>query len=128
MRFAAVPLLCLLAAGCAPASDYQPKVDLTGANPARYQIDLFDCKKVAERDRYGPLVAYTLLGAGLGTAGAAAIAGVASTGNVGLAESYGAISGTVVGAGVGASQIKGPVGEKLSVDQCLRNNGYKVLD
>ncbi|HZB92864.1 MAG TPA: hypothetical protein VE397_15565 [Stellaceae bacterium] len=129
MRFAAVPLLCLVAAACAPSSPYQPKVALTGADTARYQIDLYDCKKVAERDRYGPLLAYTLMGAGLGTAGAAAMAGVASTGNIGLAESYGAISGTVIGAGVGGSQVKsGPANEKLFVDQCLRNNGYKVLD
>ncbi len=129
MRYAALPLLCALAAGCAPASDYRPKVDLTGMDSARFEIDLSDCKRVAERDRYGPLLAATLVGAGLGTAGAAAMAGVASTGNVGLAESYGAITGTVAGAGFGASQVRAPTeDENRFVDACLRNNGYKILE
>jgi outer membrane lipoprotein SlyB len=128
MRHAVLPLLCAVVAGCAPASDYRPKVDLAGVDTARYEIDLSDCKKVAERDRYGPLLVGTLVGAGLGTAAGAAIAGVASTGNVGLAESYGAISGTVAGTAFGASQVHGPEDEKLFVDQCLRNNGYKLAD
>ncbi|HUC67187.1 MAG TPA: hypothetical protein VMA53_17235 [Stellaceae bacterium] len=129
MRYAALPLFCAFLAGCAPASTYRPKVDLTGVDRARFEIDLSDCKKVAERDRYGPLLAATILGAGLGTAGAAAIAGVASTGNVGLAESYGAIIGTAGGAAFGASQVPAPgQDENRFVDACLRNNGYKLLD
>jgi outer membrane lipoprotein SlyB len=130
MRPAVLPLLCALVAGCAPASDYRPKVDLTGVDTARYEIDLSDCKKVAERDRYGPVLAGALVGAGLGTAGAAAMAGVASTGNIGLAESYGAITGTVAGTAFGASQMRAPGDEDENrfVDACLRNNGYKILE
>ena len=130
MRYAALPLLCALVAGCAPACDYRPKVDLTGVSKARFEIDLSDCKKVAERDRYGPLLAGAIVGAGLGTAGAAAMAGIASTGNVGLAESYGAIIGTVGGTAFGASQVRAPNGEDENrfVDAWQRNNGYKILE
>ncbi len=130
MRYAALPLLCALVAGCAPASTYRPKVDLTGVDKARFEIDLSDCKKVAERDRYGPLLAGAIVGAGLGTAAGAALGGLAQVGNVGLAESYGAISGTVAGTAFGASQVRAPDGEDENrfVDACLRNNGYKLLD
>jgi hypothetical protein len=130
MRNAALPLLCVLVAGCAPASTYRPKVDLTGVSRARFELDLSDCKKVAERDRYAPVLVGALVGAGLGTAGAAAMAGIASTGNIGLAESYGAITGTVAGTAFGVSQMRAPDGEDENrfVDACLRNNGYKLLD
>jgi hypothetical protein len=130
MRYAPLPLLCALVAGCAPASTYRPQVDLTGVSRARFELDLSDCKKVAERDRYAPVLVGVLVGASLGTAGAAAMAGVASTGNVGLAESYGAIIGAVGGTAFGASQVRAPDGEDENrfVDACLRNNGYKLLD
>jgi hypothetical protein len=120
-------LLCALAAGCAPASPYRPAVDLAGIDAARYETDLRDCKKVAERDRYGPIVAGALLGAGMG--GALGAVGVTITaGSIGLGESYGALSGLAVGTTVGATQVKEPQDEKQMVDQCLRNNGYKLAD
>lgn len=125
MRVALVPLLCLIATGCAPSSTYRPNVDLTGVDTARYEIDLYDCKKVAERDRYGPVLAGAILGAGVGGALGSSL-GMLSAGNIGLSTSYGTISGAVVGTGIGVSQVQGPLDEKQFVDQCLRNNGYKV--
>ena len=116
-------LLALPLAACGPTSTYQPKVDLAGVDQARYQIDLYDCKKVAERDRFGPVAQGAILGAGLG-----GVIGTVAYGSLGLATSQGAISGTVVGTGYGASQVQGPIDEKAFVDQCLRNNGYKVTD
>jgi hypothetical protein len=118
-------LLCALAAGCAPASAYRPAVDLAGVDAARYEMDLSDCKKVAERDRYGPVLAGALLGAGMG-AGLGAVGGWLFAGNAGLGTSYGALSGLAVGTAAGASQVREPPDEKRIVDQCLRNNGYNL--
>jgi hypothetical protein len=119
-----LPCLTLLSA-CAPASDYRPTVELGGLDTARYETDLRDCKTVAERDRYAPVVVGVLQGAVIGVALGTAIVGLGG-GNVGLAQSYGAISGTVAGGAVGASQVQAPPDEKAIVDQCLRNNGYRL--
>lgn len=126
MRPALITLLALLAAGCGPSSTYRPTVDLSGADAGRYEIDLYDCKKVAERDRYGPVLAGAVLGAGVG--GALGVVGgwFAATGNAGLAMSYGTLSGFAAGTAAGAAQVQGPIDEKQFVDQCLRNNGYKI--
>jgi outer membrane lipoprotein SlyB len=119
-------LLCLvLLAACAPSSDYRPAVELGGADTARYETDLRDCKKVAARDRYAPVFVGVLQGAVIGVALGTAVVGIGG-GNVGLAQSYGAISGTVAGGAVGASQVREPPTEKKIVDQCLRNNGYRL--
>jgi outer membrane lipoprotein SlyB len=118
-------LLCLaLLAACAPASDYRPTVELGGLDSARYETDLRDCKKVAERDRYAPVVVGVLQGAVIGVALGSAIAAIGG-GNVGLAQSYGAISGTMAGGAVAGSQVREPPDETAVVDQCLRNNGYQ---
>jgi hypothetical protein len=119
-------LLCLgLLAACAPGSDYRPAVALGGTEAARYETDLRDCKKVAERDRYAPVLVGVLQGAVVGVALGSAIVGIGG-GNVGLAQSYGAISGTVAGGAVGGSQVHEAPDEKAIVDQCLRNNGYEL--
>lgn len=124
MRRLVMLALCALAA-CGPASAYRPAVDLAGVDAQRYETDLRDCKKVAERDRYGPLLVGVLHGAMLGVA-LGTVGGAFSGGNIGLAQSYGAISGTVAGAAVGGSQVRGPPDEQRFVDQCLRNNGYNL--
>jgi uncharacterized protein YcfJ len=118
-------LLCLgLFVACAPASDYRPAVELGGLDTARYETDLRDCKNVAERDRYAPVVVGVLQGAVIGVALGTAIVGIGG-GNVGLAQSYGAIAGTVAGA-VAGSPVREPSDEKAIIDQCLRNNGYRL--
>ena len=124
MRRRLLPLLLLAAlpAACGPTSSYRPKVDLAGVDQARYEIDLYDCKKVAERDRYGPVLAGAVLGAGVG----GAVATAAYGGGVGLATSQGTLSGLALGTAAGATKVPPAIDEKAFVDQCLRNNGYKV--
>jgi hypothetical protein len=126
-RVACLPLLlCLgLFVACAPASDYRPAVELGGLDTARYETDLRDCKNVAERDRYAPVVVGVLQGAVIGVALGTAIVGIGG-GNVGLAQSYGAIAGTVAGGAVAGSPVREPSDEKAIIDQCLRNNGYRL--
>jgi hypothetical protein len=126
MRAIAAGLLLLGIAACAPASPYRPAVDLAGLDAARYETDLRDCKKVAERDRYAPLFVGLLQGAALGTAMGAAIGGVIVQGNVGLAESYGAISGAVAGPAVATTAVAPPPDEDEQVRACLRANGYTI--
>jgi hypothetical protein len=125
MHRARTLLLAASVAACAPTSIYQPTVDTSGVDAARYETDLRDCKKLAERDRYGPVLVGALHGAMLGVA-LGSVGGWIAAGNIGLAQSYGAISGTVAGAAVGATQMREPPDEKQIVDQCLRNNGYKL--
>lgn len=118
--------LALAASGCAP-SLYQPQVNLAGMDAARYEVDLRDCRAVADAARFGPLLAGALqgvaIGAGLGTA-----IGAFSAGNVGLSATYGGLSGVVAGGAVGeaTAPARAPTDEKRVVDECLRNNGYAV--
>jgi len=122
-------LLAVALVGCAPVSDYRPAADLAGADAARFESDLHDCQKVAARDRYGPVLARLVQGATIGAALGAVAGGYA--GNIGLATSYGAIAGTVAGAGVGVVEAShepfaGAPDEKTVVEACLRNNGYGI--
>jgi hypothetical protein len=123
MRSMLVIAVPALLAACGPASTYRPAVDLSDAEEARYEIDLYDCKRVAERDRYMPLFVAVVTGASVGTALGAAGAGLA-VGNAGLGESYGAVIGAVGGAIGAASEKQRPPNEEQFVDQCLQNNGY----
>lgn len=125
-------LLPAALAACGPASDYRPAVDLSGVDPERYETDLRDCKKAAELDRYGPVFAAALQGAALGTALGAA-GGAFAAGSAPAAaetftasEGYGAVAGTVAGATLGGTQVQEKVDERARVDQCLRNNGYRI--
>ena len=125
MRGALPLLLCALAAACAPSAGYRPVVDLDSVDRVRFEVDLRDCTSVAERDRYGPLLVGLLQGAAVGTA-LGSVGGWLAYGNIGLAQSYGAISGAVAGTAVGATQSGERPDAKQIVDQCLRNNGYDV--
>jgi hypothetical protein len=129
MRSARRPLASLLLAaalaGCVQAPDYQPPVDLAGVDPARYAVDLSDCRKAAELDRFGPLFADALIGAELGV-GLGAVGGWATWTNVARASGYGAAAGAVAGAVVGATQVPPPAREAPAIDDCLRANGYRL--
>jgi outer membrane lipoprotein SlyB len=128
MRQARLILLLAGLAACAPASSYRPSVDPAGVDAARYETDLRDCTRAAERDRYAPLLVGFLQGAALGTAMGAALGGVIVQGNVGLAESYGAVSGAVAGPAVAAATIPPAPkpSEQEQIRDCLRANGYKI--
>jgi hypothetical protein len=123
-------VLSIAIAACAPVSNYRPEVDLAGVDPGRFENDLHDCQKVAALDRYGPVLARVVQGATIGAALGAVAGGYA--GNIGLATSYGAIAGTVVGGGAGVAEAagRGPFAdapdERAVVEACLRNNGYAV--
>jgi len=119
-------LLTFALAACAPASDYRPAVDLAGIDAARFETDLHDCQKVAALDRYGPVLAGLVIGAGIGV-GLGSIAG-GYAGNIGLGQSYGAIIGSVIGAAAGDAMTRGepPASEVQRVEECLRNNGYGI--
>lgn len=125
MRHALLLIFSLVLAGCAPRETYQPNADLTGIDAARYAADLDGCRNYANPGRYGPLVSAAVIGASAG-AGLGAVLGWLAKGNIGLATSYGAISGGVAGAGIGAAAPAPEV--KRALDECLRNNGYKVTD
>ncbi len=126
MRRPLLLALALAANGCAP-SLYQPQVDLADIDAARYETDLQDCRAVADAARYGPLLAGALQGVAIG-AGFGTVIGAFSAGNVGLAASYGALAGTVAGGAVAEATAapQPPLDEKRIVDDCLRNNGYRV--
>ncbi len=127
MRCNCALILAAALAACAPTSRYEPNVERTGIDPARYEADLRDCKLAAERTQFGPVAAGAMIGASLGAAFGAVFAWWTAASNLGLAESYGAASGTEPGILAGAAQSSGPVNEPQLVDQCLRNNGYKVI-
>jgi hypothetical protein len=121
-------VLATALAACAPTSSYRPQVDLAGVDAARYETDLYDCKRAAERGRFGPVFAGAVVGASLGAALGFVVGALAGVGNLPLAADYGAASGTEPGTLVGAAQsARQPADEPQFVDQCLRNNGYRVL-
>lgn len=129
MRSGLLLILGAALAACAPASAYRPKVELDAVvNPPRYETDLRDCKRVAERDRYGPVLVGALQGAAMGAA-LGSIGGWLAGGSIAVAQGYGAASGTVAGTAISAATLPagGEPGEEKRVDQCLRNNGYKII-
>ncbi|HKW55226.1 MAG TPA: hypothetical protein VJO12_16155 [Stellaceae bacterium] len=129
MRGHRLLVLATALAACGPTSSYQPRVDLAGSDPARYETDLRDCKRAAEQSKFGPVIAGATIGASLGAAFGFVVGALVGVGNLSLASSYGAASGTEPGTLVGAAQSSGqPIDEPELVDQCLRNNGYKVAD
>lgn len=111
-------------AGCVATSPYVPVVTLNHADAARYQTDLADCRKAADLDQYGPTLAGLAVGASFG-AGLGSVAGWLASDNVGLATSFGAISGTAVGGAVGLARSTPPQ-DAARIDDCLRANGYSV--
>jgi uncharacterized protein YcfJ len=121
-------------AACTSSTVYEPRVGLAGADPVRYEEDLRGCRRYAEQVAYGgpriygSLVAGTIIGASFG----AAFGGLFGS-NAGLATSYGAESGTAAGAAGGAAaghsaKADPPRAERQALVECLRNNGYEVLD
>ncbi|MDE2229532.1 MAG: hypothetical protein KGL11_10895 [Alphaproteobacteria bacterium] len=119
-------LLPVFLAGCASA--YQPAVDLTGVDVAKYNGDLTACAARAQQAYPGGAmvvgaIAGATIGAGMGTVlGQTAGWGIAS--NSSLAASYGAIAGGVAGAGAGA--VVGTRDQRAVIDDCLIQDGYKL--
>jgi hypothetical protein len=123
----ALPLLALGACTATPTL-----VDMTDVNPVTYQHDLDHCELIGTNpDPVGPIVAGAVIGASIGL-GAGAFA--YGTQAVSVAEGYGAAAGATAGAGTAAAVNEGAVTppegvpkERMSVADCLRAKGYKVL-
>ena len=125
-----IPLLPILALGACTATP--TLVDMTDVNPVTYQRDLDHCELIGTNpDPIGPIVAGAVIGASVGM-GAGAFA--YGTQAISVAEGYGAGAGAVAGAGTAAAVNEGAVTppegvpqERVSVADCLRAKGYKVL-
>ena len=110
---------------CVQVPAYVPKVDLRGFDAARYRADLEDCRKSADMDRYGPVLAGAVVGASLG-AGMGSVLGWAVSGDAGLGAGYGAASGAGLGGATGFSIARNQPADAAAIDDCLKANGYKV--
>jgi len=111
-----------LLSGC--ASSYQPVVDLKGVDSNRYQQDLAECRKYAEKvDVAEDAATDTLIGAGVGAALGAAVGAIA--GDPGTGAAIGATAGGIGGGagGVGSSAQR----QKSIINNCLSGRGYRVL-
>jgi hypothetical protein len=122
--------LPVLALGACTATT--PLADMTDVNPVTFQRDLDHCQLIGTSpDPVGPIVAGAVIGASIGM-GAGAFA--YGTQAISVAEGYGAGAGAVAGAGTAAAANEGAVTlpegvpkERMSVADCLRAKGYKVL-
>jgi hypothetical protein len=137
-------VLALAVAGCASGQPYRPTADLAGANPAIYQDDLVACRNKVDGlggapIAGGPIFADAVIGASLGLA-VFPVVGYFATGSYYEAAAIAAASGAVVGGTVGAAtgntapvtaqpapQPLPPANRQAAIDQCLRDDGYKVV-
>jgi outer membrane lipoprotein SlyB len=112
---------CLVAAGC--AQFYKPAVDLKGADQAKYEADLAQCRNQAEQSVAAapPVVGGTILGAFLG-----AVLGFSATGpfDGGTGTAIGAAAGGAAGAALGGLAVSSK--QAKAIDGCLRLRGYTV--
>ncbi len=111
----------LVAAGC--AQFYKPAVDLEGADRAKYEADLAECRNEAEQSvaEAPPVVGGALVGAFLG-----AVLGFSATGpfDGGTGTAIGAAAGGAAGAALGGMSVSSKQTEVI--DGCLRSRGYAV--
>ncbi len=115
---------CLIAAGC--AQFYRPEVDLGGADRAKYEADLAECRKMSEQaTEEGPTIAVgTLLGLLLGLG----IGAATSNNTIFMKRDNRPLVGLAIGSAVGALLSGMLVASKnaRSIDGCLRSRGYAV--
>ncbi len=112
---------CLVAAGC--AQFYKPAVDLKGADQAKYEADLAQCRNQAEQSvaEALPVVGGALAGAVLG-----AVLGFSATGpfDGGTGTAIGAAAGGAAGALAGGVMVASKQAD--TIDGCLLSRGYTV--
>ncbi len=112
---------CLMAAGC--AQFYKPEVDLEGADRAKYEADLAQCRNQAEQSvaEEPPIVGGALVGAFLG-----AVLGFSATGpfDGGTGTAIGAAAGGAAGAALGGVIVSSKQAD--IINGCLRTRGYTV--
>ncbi len=112
---------CLVAAGC--AQFYKPAVDLKGADQAKYEADLAQCRDEAEQSvaEALPVVGGALAGAFVG-----AVLGFSATGpfDGGTGTAIGAAAGGAAGAALGGLVVSSK--QTKAIDGCLLSRGYTV--
>ncbi len=111
----------LVAAGC--AQFYKPAVDLKGADQAKYEADLAQCRDEAEQSvaEAPPVVGGALVGAFFG-----AMLGFSATGpfDGGTGTAIGAAAGGAAGAALGGMVVSSK--QVKAIDGCLLSRGYTV--
>ncbi len=112
---------CLVAAGC--AQSYKPAVDLKGADQAKYEADLAQCRDQAEQSvaEAPPVVGGAIVGALFG-----ALLGFSATGpfDGGTGTAIGAAAGGAAGAVLGGLVVSSK--QVKAIDGCLLSRGYTV--
>ncbi len=112
---------CLAAAGCADL--HTPNVTLKGADQAKYEADLAQCRNEAKLavSEEGAVVGGTILGAFLG-----AVLGFSATGpfDGGTGTAIGAAAGGAAGALAGGVMVASKQAD--TIDGCLLSRGYTV--
>ncbi len=112
---------CLVAAGC--ARFYEPAVDLKGADQAKYEADLAQCRDQAEQSvaEAPPVVGGAIVGALFG-----ALLGFSATGpfDGGTGTAIGAAAGGAAGAVLGGLVVSSK--QVKAIDGCLLSRGYTV--
>ena len=112
---------CLVVAGC--AQFYKPAVDLKGADQAKYEADLAQCRDEAklavseEAAVVGGAILLALAGAALGLYATGPFDG-------GSGAAIGAAAGAATGAALGGLVVSSK--QIKAIDGCLLSRGYTV--
>ena len=121
---------CLILAGCAPL--HKPDVDLKGADQAKYEADLAECRDEASETYVAEetpalvltgALAFGLLGAAIG---AASMPYDGGTGAARGAAIFGALGAALAGLVVASKQADAQTIRTAIIDNCLRSRGYTV--
>ncbi|MFQ5617445.1 MAG: hypothetical protein ACE5FR_00600 [Rhodospirillales bacterium] len=121
---------CLVLAGC--AQFYRPEVDLKGADRAKYEADLAECRDEAsetpvEGESPAPIFGAALLMGLIGAAiGAASIPYDGGTGAARGAAIFGALGAALGGVFVASKQAEAQTIRAGIIDTCLHARGYTV--
>ncbi len=112
---------CLVASGC--AQFYKPAMDLKGADQAKYEADLAQCRDQARQEvaEAPPVVGGAIAGAFVG-----ALLGISATApfDGGTAAAIGAAAGGAAGAALGGLVVSSK--QIKAIDGCLRSRGYTL--
>ncbi len=119
----------LVTAGCAEV--HTPDVDLKGADPAKYEADLAQCRDEAKlavaEESPAPIFAGALLLGLLGAAlGSLDVRDSPGTGAARGAAIFGALGAAPGGAAVASKQADAASTRAGIIDGCLRSRGYTV--
>ncbi len=121
---------CLILAGC--AQFYKPDVDLKGADQAKYEADLAECRDEASEtpvaeESPAPIFAAALLFGLLGAAiGAANMPSDGGTGAARGAAIFGALGAALASVFVASKKADAAAIRTGIIDSCLRSRGYAV--